>query len=176
MKENEQKVSRIKERILEFIEHKEFSRREFCKLIAINPSHLGSHNLKSEFAGDVLSKILLTFPEINSDWLLLGVGPMIKSEKPKDTNISNEIIDSIFREKYYNVLEKYYTLNEEYRHLMSITQHKTEEDTFNTKEHIELSDERIKRMELFSEFMRSKSNGEAHSKRRSTPLDADVKE
>lgn len=37
MKENEQKISHIKERILEFIEYKEFSRREFCKLIAINP-------------------------------------------------------------------------------------------------------------------------------------------
>lgn len=97
MQKNEQKINQIKQRILQLIDVKGISKREFCKIIGINPSHLGNSNLKSDFSGDILSKILLNFKEVSSDWLLTGNGHMLK-------NTSVESIKSINKDNQENII------------------------------------------------------------------------
>jgi len=69
---------------------------------------------------DVVMQILEKYPEINSDWLIFGKGPMNKSEKPvlemknlfdnetvnppKNTNVSKHVKDTM--EKQGDVLPK----------------------------------------------------------------------
>lgn len=121
MKENEQKINQIKQRILQFIDLKNISKREFCKKIGINPSHLGNSNLKSDFSGDILSKILLNYSEVNIEWLILGKGEMLKdadaipqcSEPPVLYKTEDNIKD-----KYIEVLEENRELHNELKTLL----------------------------------------------------------
>ena len=107
MQKNEQKINQIKQRILQLIDVKGISKREFCKIIGINPSHLGNSNLKSDFSGDILSKILLNFKEVSSDWLLTGNGKMLKDMSIDEVNETLPIYSNVdYKEKYYELLEE----------------------------------------------------------------------
>jgi len=69
------------ERILEILKIKNLSPAQFADLIGVQRSgmsHLisGRNNPSLEF----IQKVLKTFPEINSDWLLFGKGKMLNGE------------------------------------------------------------------------------------------------
>lgn len=68
------KINGTVERILQFIEYKGISKREFSSSIGISHSLIGK---SPSIGSDKLEKILLEYPELNPAWLLSGKGNMI---------------------------------------------------------------------------------------------------
>lgn len=73
MQEKEQKVSPIKQRILQFASSLGISKRDFYSRIGVSRGTLESNTGITE---DVVSKFISTFPEINIEWLITGNGEM----------------------------------------------------------------------------------------------------
>lgn len=68
----------MKERILQIIENKGLNKNKFYSITGLSNGFLD----KSGSIGvDKLEKILNSFPDIDSDWLITGKGNMLKSEK-----------------------------------------------------------------------------------------------
>ncbi len=66
----------IKKRLLSFITHKDISKLEFYKNISVKNGFLDKgDNIRS----DILGNILLVYPEVNIEWLVLGKGEMLKT-------------------------------------------------------------------------------------------------
>ena len=72
----------MKDRIRTILEREKLSNKEFASLTNMqvsNVSHLLSGRSNPNI--DTTKRILEAFPNINSEWLLLGIGPMYKHEK-----------------------------------------------------------------------------------------------
>ena len=67
------------DRIKQVVEYSQMSTKAFADTIKLNPSSL-THifNGRNQPSLDVVKKILTAFPEVNSEWLIMGVGLMIK--------------------------------------------------------------------------------------------------
>ena len=77
------KFSEIKERLLQFAETKQIKKMEFYAKIGVDSSNFAGKMAESELAADKIARILLIFPELNPDWLLLGKGEMLRKEDAK---------------------------------------------------------------------------------------------
>ena len=113
MAENDKNFNEIKLRILQYIDARKVSIEKFCKENSIVPSNLAVNNLKSDFGGLTLAKILMNNCELSPDWLLNGIGGMLRKSSileenclqcsEKDKKISNllselnEIKDKIIK-------------------------------------------------------------------------------
>lgn len=76
----------IKERIHQFIEYKRFSVLAFEKTAGLSNGYI--YNTKS-ISAESCTKILTAFPEISSEWLLLGRGEMLREKATKQINSQN---------------------------------------------------------------------------------------
>ena len=85
MQEKEQKVSPIKQRILEFAENLGISKRKFYNTIGVSRGTLESPTGITE---DILSKFIAAFPNVNIVWLITG--KEVKDANPKDGNLYNQ--------------------------------------------------------------------------------------
>lgn len=85
MQEKEQKVSPIKQRILEFAENLGISKRKFYDTIGVSRGTLESPTGITE---DILSKFIAAFPDVNIVWLITG--KEVKDANPKDGNLYNQ--------------------------------------------------------------------------------------
>lgn len=77
----------MKERIKQFMDYKGLSAAELADQIGVqrsNVSHVltGRNNPSSSF----LEKLLITFPELEARWLIVGEGQMIKDEAAESQN------------------------------------------------------------------------------------------
>ncbi len=75
----------MRERILELIEEKEMNLATFADTIGVERStmsHIKSGRSKPSL--DVAQKILEYFPEVSSDWLILGKGTMFGQKNDSD--------------------------------------------------------------------------------------------
>ena len=104
---NDEMISTVASRIEEFIKYNSISTRQFEDIVGLSngsifvalktdeafsrgekdkPGGLSSHNL---------AKILIAFPELNAEWLVLGVGEMLKKQeqppKSKVIDKKNEV-------------------------------------------------------------------------------------
>jgi len=84
-------MSTIKDRILEFIDYKGITKNKFeskCGLASRYVSNIGR-----AIQSDVIEKIILTYPEINLEWLVLGKGEMLMDDKkqPRDYQTREEL-------------------------------------------------------------------------------------
>lgn len=71
----------ISERIKQYIDYKGFSIMRFEKQIGAGNNSIGtSIKRNTNLTGDLLSKILNTFQDINTEWLITGKGEMLKSK------------------------------------------------------------------------------------------------
>ena len=71
------------DRIKEIIKQKNLTPSFFADQMGINRSALNHIlNGRNNPSLDVIKKILIKYPDINSDWLLFGKEPMYRSEKP----------------------------------------------------------------------------------------------
>ncbi len=85
MQKNRQKISPIKQRILQFVDTLNISKRDFYAKIQVSRGTLESHTGITE---DILAKFIATYDEISIEWLITGKGNMIR----KDSD--NEMIHS----------------------------------------------------------------------------------
>ena len=71
------------DRIIQVLEYSQLSKSNFAEKIGINPSGL-THilNGRNQPSLDIVKKIVMAFPEINSEWLIMGMGKMLKTEEP----------------------------------------------------------------------------------------------
>lgn len=67
----------IKERFAEFIQYKGLSRRKFQDKIGVSNSYI--QNISNSIGKDVLNRLSIQFPELNTGWLLTGEGEMLKN-------------------------------------------------------------------------------------------------
>lgn len=77
MQEKEQKISPIKQRILQFADTLKISKREFYFRIGVSRGTLES---KTGITEDVLAKFIAAFPDVSIDWLMQGKGDMFVNQ------------------------------------------------------------------------------------------------
>ena len=82
----------MKERIIQIMEHEGLTQAQFAAAIGIQRAAM-SHIIagRNKASLDVLTKILIRYPQIDSDWLLFGKGSMFRTAQPSnDGEISGE--------------------------------------------------------------------------------------
>ncbi len=78
MQAKEQNISPIKQRILYFAGTLGISKRDFYAKIGVSRGTLES---KTGITEDVITKFFATYPEVSIEWLMLGVGKMLKTKR-----------------------------------------------------------------------------------------------
>lgn len=73
-----EKLTEIKSRLLQFAEHQGFKKEKFYREIGIDGANFRGKNALSDLGSEKIVSILTIFPELNSDWLLLGRGEMLR--------------------------------------------------------------------------------------------------
>lgn len=89
------KISPIKERILQFIENQEITKKDFCDKTKISYANMRGKSLFSEIGGEQISEILSQYGEISPEWLLLGKGEMLRNDQPQTTTHSDENVSRL---------------------------------------------------------------------------------
>lgn len=83
----ENKINNTVERIIQYINYKSISKREFAKEIGVSHSLIG----KSKTIGsDKLEKILSVYSEISAEWLISGIGSMLKHSNEEASMVKEE--------------------------------------------------------------------------------------
>lgn len=82
------------DRIKKVMDYYQLSSTNFADTIDINRSSL-THIFsgRNQPSLDVAKKILKAFPEVNTEWLVMGVGPMLKNETTPETPVT--IVDNM---------------------------------------------------------------------------------
>lgn len=75
------KISPIKERVLQFLDFQSIKKIDFCESTGISYANMKGKGLFSEIGGSQIGKILSFYPQINAEWLLTGKGSMLKSSE-----------------------------------------------------------------------------------------------
>lgn len=86
MQDKEQKISPIKQRILQFAETLNISKRDFYKTIGVSRGTLES---KTGITEDIVAKFIATYPEISVEWLVTGEGNIFKTKIPENVRDEN---------------------------------------------------------------------------------------
>ncbi len=73
-------MSNVKERILRFIEFKGLKKEKFFSGIGMSYGSFKGKAKKTPINSKAIEKILHIFPELNAEWLILGKGPMLKTQ------------------------------------------------------------------------------------------------
>ena len=88
-RKNLQNFDEIKARLLQFAESQGIPKGEFYEKISLFPSNFAGKGGESALKSDNIVKVLTEFPELNSDWLLLGRGEMLRSATQSVGNIAH---------------------------------------------------------------------------------------
>lgn len=86
---NKRNLDEIKQRLLLFAETQGIPKGEFYEKISVPQSNFGGKSMKSSLASSKITEILTQYPDLNSDWLLLGRGEMLRSATQSVGNISH---------------------------------------------------------------------------------------
>mgnify|MGYP003178776116 FL=1 len=68
----------VKSRLLDFVSYTQLSRRKFQERIGVSNSYI--QNISESIGADVMNRISIQFPELNTSWLLTGEGSMLKNK------------------------------------------------------------------------------------------------
>ena len=85
------------ERIMEIIRAKNLNNIQFCSITGISPaslSHITSNRSKPTLS--ILRNVISGFPDISPEWIMMGTGPMFRSErgksqKPEDNTPESQV-------------------------------------------------------------------------------------
>lgn len=69
----------VKQRLITFIKYKGLSQAKFEKAIGVSNGFV--NNISKSIGAEKMQRILSVYPELNSKWLLLGEGEMLKTEE-----------------------------------------------------------------------------------------------
>lgn len=67
----------VKERLIEYLKYKRVSKSEFGRRIGVSSSYVDS--IRKSIDKDKLLSIAESFPDLNQQWLLYGMGEMLNS-------------------------------------------------------------------------------------------------
>lgn len=83
----------MKDRIIQIMEKEGITAGKFAQQIGTQPSVI-SHiiNGRNKPSMEIIQKILSSFPTINPDWLILGVGSMHRSSTPAQTTLFTDVM------------------------------------------------------------------------------------
>ena len=79
MQEKLQKISPIKQRILQFVDTLGISKRDFYAATGISRGTLESSTGITE---DIIAKVFATYPDLSPMWVVLGKGEMLNNQNP----------------------------------------------------------------------------------------------
>ena len=79
----------IKEKILSYLETTGKVKTEFYKAIGASPSNFKGAGKNSALSSDKIAVILKLYPDLSPDWLLNGVGDMLRTAN--NTNITTDL-------------------------------------------------------------------------------------
>lgn len=114
-------MSNIIERILQIIEYKGISKRQFCSSINVSPGFFNT--LRDNVSSSALEKILKIYPEIDPVWLLTGNGEMTITPRQRWQNIDNKDFTAALEWLLFDgKLEKgaFLSLSDEFERLSSL--------------------------------------------------------
>lgn len=77
-----------------FLKEQGIPREDFYRSTGLSASNFKGAALKSELGGDKIVKILTTYKELSSDWLLTGNGSMLKQNVSNEKNTDNTLVSS----------------------------------------------------------------------------------
>lgn len=102
-----------KKKILnEIKEYKKFkSNADFARFLGITPQGLATWYARNTFK---VNKIANAIPELNYSWLLTGEGPMLKEEKNRFSQMTEQEIEEITKSAITDELVKAYQRGEIY--------------------------------------------------------------
>ena len=86
---NKRNLDEIKQRLLQFADSQGIPKMEFYEKISVPQSNFGGKSMESSLASSKITEILMQYPELNSDWLLLGRGEMLRPANQAVGNISH---------------------------------------------------------------------------------------
>ncbi len=89
----------VKQRLLQYAKKQNIAMMEFYKKTSISQSNFSGTGADSALSTDKIIHILITFSDLNPDWLLLEKGKMLRSD-----NRDNAIFSSEKEESYKNIL------------------------------------------------------------------------
>ena len=75
------KISPIKQRILNFVEKTGITKLDFCEKTGISYANLKGKSLFSEIGGTQIAEILSIYDKISPEWLLTGNGEMLREQE-----------------------------------------------------------------------------------------------
>ena len=102
-------MSTGKERIIYYLENQGIKKEDFYKKISSNGTNFRGKALKSELSGNKIAEILSFYPEINTEWLVLGQGPMLRTpHEQMKLEESHTIYNNQenFEKKYFRSIEE----------------------------------------------------------------------
>ena len=73
--------STLKEKILSFLSQVGIRKSDFFEATGIQSSNFKGANIKSAPGGDMLVRILTTYPDLSAEWLMRGEGSMLRSRQ-----------------------------------------------------------------------------------------------
>lgn len=99
MQEKIQKISPIKQRILQYAEYLGVSKRDFYKTIEVSRGTLESRTGITE---DVLAKFIAAYDQVNIEWLISGRGEMLGApnrpvDSPVDPPVDSPVVKKVAR-------------------------------------------------------------------------------
>ncbi|MBR1644289.1 MAG: hypothetical protein IJ684_02830 [Bacteroidales bacterium] len=83
---NKRKSDEIKMRLLEYAEKQHIPKYKFYEKISVPQSNFGGKSMESSLSSAKITEILITIPDLNPDWLLLGKGEMLRGESSSITD------------------------------------------------------------------------------------------
>ena len=89
-----EKLTEIKSRLLQFAKSQGFNKEKFYQKIGIDGANFRGKNANSELGSEKIVSILTIFPELNSDWLLLGKGEMLRKNGEKTAEKEGETAET----------------------------------------------------------------------------------
>lgn len=96
-------MAKIKERLLDYLKISKITKQEFCEKTGISYANMVGNSLKSELGGEQITSILMNFPILNPDWLLLGKGEMLRQgggkSEVESPNQSPEMLEIIKKQQ-----------------------------------------------------------------------------
>lgn len=88
-RKNLKNFDQIKVRLLQFAESQKIPKTKFFEQNQLAASNFSGKGAESALSTDKIVQILTCYPELNSEWLLLGRGEMLRSATQSVGNISH---------------------------------------------------------------------------------------
>lgn len=79
----------VKERLLQFAKSQGLMMMDFYEKISVVQSNFSGKGGESALSSDKIIHILMIYPELSADWLLLGKGEMLRKNNTKNIAVAS---------------------------------------------------------------------------------------